>query len=281
MINLGSCQKLTGSELAMVELKYLSVARLHGPDAGDFLHRQLSADIAPLAPGDASFACCCTPKGQVIGLLLVCREGDDFLVTGSAELLPLVLKRLRMFVLRSRVEFSVGPGLKVYGVDSTSELSAVGTFQPGGLGLHYRFSQEPDAVEMPDDLFRAAEISHRVAWLGAETTEKFIPQMLGYEEIGAVSFSKGCYPGQEIVARARYLGKVKRKPVIVRTIEPLAVKPADHVELLRGETWSPGVVITSAAADNGTLFFIVASIEPEGDPVELRYGERTYRCARM
>jgi folate-binding protein YgfZ len=279
MINLGSCQNLTGSELAMVELKYLSVARLHGPDAGDFLHRQLSADIAALAPGDASFACCCTPKGQVIGLLLVCRQGDDFLVTGSAELLPLVLARLKIFVLRSRVEFSVGPGLKVYGAESTPGLSAVGTFQPAGLGLHYDFSQEPDAVEMPDDLFKAAEISHRVAWLGAETTEKFIPQMLGYEEIGAVSFSKGCYPGQEIVARARYLGKVKRKPVIVRTIESLAVKPADHVELLRGATWSPGVVINSAAADNGTLLFIVASIEPEGDPVELRYGERIYRCA--
>jgi folate-binding protein YgfZ len=267
--------------LTAIRLNHLSVARFHGLDAGDFLHRQLSADIAALAAGEAGFACCCTPKGQVIGLLLVCRMGEEFLVAGSAELLPLVLARLRMFVLRSRVEFSIDPELKVYGAESTSGLPGIAEFQPAGVGLYYHFSQEPDSLEMPGDSFKVAEISHRVAWLGAETSEKFIPQMLGYDQIGAVSFSKGCYPGQEIVARTRYLGKVKRKPVIVRTAEQIMVNPGDHVELLRGETWTQAVVIDSAPAGDGSLLFVVAPAEPEMSPVELRYGERLYRCATM
>ncbi len=131
----------------MLPLNYLSVARFRGPDAGDFLHRQLSADIAALAPGDACFACCCTPKGQVIGLLLVCRQGEDYLVTGAAELLPVVLTRLRMFVLRSRVEFGIEDDLKVYGAEASTESPVSGAFQPGGLGLCYSFSEESDAAE--------------------------------------------------------------------------------------------------------------------------------------
>jgi len=267
--------------LTEIWLNYLSVARLHGPDAGDFLQRQLSADVAALAPGDACFACCCTPKGQVLGLLLVCRKDDEYLVTGSAELLPLILARLRIFVLRSRVEFSVDPDMRVFGTESSSGQPGNATFQPAGLGLNYRFAREPETPEQPGDSFKMAEISRHVAWLGTETSEKFIPQMLGYDGIGAVSFSKGCYPGQEIVARAKYLGKVKRKPVVVQTVEPITVNPADHVELLRGDSWTQGVVIDSTPAGNGTLLFVVAPAEPEINPVELRHGERLYRCATM
>lgn len=265
----------------MIPLNYLSVARFRGPEAGDFLQRQLSADVAALTPGDASFACCCTPKGQVIGLLLLCREGDDYLVAGSAGLLPAILARLKMFVLRSRVEFGVEDELKVRGFEDSSELGSGGVFQPAGLGLGYGFSSEPDDSGQSGELFKVVEIRQHVTWLSAETSEKFIPQMLGYDQIGAVSFTKGCYPGQEIVARARYLGKVKRKPVIVRVFEPLAVSPGGHVELMRGETWVQGVVIDSADSDDGTTLFIVAPFEPEGEPAELRYLDRTYRCATM
>lgn len=265
----------------MIPLNYLSVARFSGSDAGDFLHRQLSADIAALAPGDASFACCCTPKGQVIGLLLVCRQDDDYLVAGAAELLPAVLARLKMFILRSRVELGLEDDLTVRGFDDVSELCSAGVFQPAGLELGYGFFGEPGESGQAGERFKTAEIRKHVTWLGAETSEKFIPQMLGYDQIGAVSFSKGCYPGQEIVARARYLGKVKRKPVIVRVFEPIAVSAGGQVELLRGETWVQGVVIDSAGSDDGTLLFVVAPFEPEGESVELRCLDRNYRCATM
>jgi hypothetical protein len=275
-----SNQNQTGLQLIMTPLDYLTVARCTGPDAGEFLHSQLSADIAVLEPGKATFACCCSPRGQVYGLLLVYNHGDEYLVAAAAELLPGLLTRLKMFVLRSRVEFSALPDIGLYGIGAQEDISNAGVFQPVGSSLRYLFSD--NAIDGSDgaERFKEQEIRNQVAWLGPETTEKFIPQMLGFDQIGAVSFSKGCYPGQEIVARARYLGKVKRKPVVVHTQEDLLIKPAERVELRREESWSAGTVIDSVSADGaGTVFFIVAPAEPETVPEELKYQDRSYRCA--
>jgi folate-binding protein YgfZ len=186
-----------------------------------------------------------------------------------------------MFVLRSRVEFAVEPDLKVHGIESKPGESVLEAFRPAGLGLSYQFSEDAGNDEQPADAFKALELGQRVTWLDTDTSEKFIPQMLGYEDIGAVSFSKGCYPGQEIVARTRYLGKVKRRPIIIRTGEPLAIKSAEHIDLLREETWSKAVVIDSAQDDGGTILFVVAPAEPEIGVREFKYQDRTYRSATM
>lgn len=266
----------------MIPLDYLSVARFHGPDAGAFLQAQLSADIAALEPGDTTFACYCTPRGQVIGLLLLCRQDDGFLVAAAAELLPRILTRLKMFVLRSKVEFSAQPKITVCGTGPGEGLSVPEVFQPDGLPLHYLFTENTDAADDLGERFKALEISSQVTWLGPETAEKFIPQMLGFDQIGAVSYTKGCYPGQEIVARTRYLGKVKRKPVVVQTMEALQINPAERVELRRGDAWSGGTVIDSVVSDEGgTLCFVVAPGEPETGPEELRYQDQSYRCATI
>ena len=264
----------------MMPLDYLSVARFQGPDAGAFLQAQLSADIVALEPGGATFACYCTPRGQVIGLLLVCRQDDGYLVVAAAELLPRILTRLKMFVLRSRVEFSAQPGIAVCGIGAGENSSASAVFQPGEMPLRYLFPENTGAANERSERFKALEIRNRVTWLGVETAEKFIPQMLGFDQIGAVSYSKGCYPGQEIVARTRYLGKVKRKPVIVQVQEEFLINPAERVGLRRGDAWSEGTVIDSVPFDEaGTLCFIVAPAEPASGPEELRYQDRSYRCA--
>jgi len=274
-----------GSELNTIALDYLSAARFQGPDAGNFLQAQLSADIAALEPGEATFACYCSTRGQVIGLLLVCRQDEDYLVAAAAELLPRILTRLKIFVLRSRLEFSDQPVIHVCGVRSTQGGSAAGVFQPAGSELRYLFSESSKLAEPGEGndrarLFRAEEIQNHVAWLGPETSEKFIPQMLGFDQIGALSFTKGCYPGQEIVARTRYLGKVKRKALVVRLEEEITVQPAEAVELRRENSWSKGTVIdTAPGAGSGTLCFIVAPGEPESAPDQLKYQDRSYRCA--
>jgi len=264
----------------MRPLPYLSVARFEGPDAGEFLQAQLSADIAALEPGDATFACYCTPRGQVIGLLLVCRQDDGYLVTAAAVLLQQILTRLKMFVLRSRVEFSAQPGIAVCGIGAEEDSSIPGVFQPGGLPLRYLFPENADGADDPTERFKALEIRNGVTWLDSETTEKFIPQMIGFDQIGAVSYTKGCYPGQEIVARTHYLGKVKRKPVIVQIEEELLINPADPVEIRRAGAWSKGINVDSVrSAEDGSLCFIIAPAEPETGPDELRYQDRSYRCA--
>ena len=261
-------------------LDYLSAARFHGADTAAFLQSQLSADIAALEPGEASFACYCTPKGQVIGLLLVCRRDEDYLVAGASELLPRILDRLKIFVMRSRVEFSADPGLRISGSSAALAPTETGWFQAGGLPLHYFFGEQ--SANGAGDGFKNEELRHQVTWLGEKTTEKFIPQMLGYDQVGAVSFSKGCYPGQEIVARTKYLGKVKRKPVVIQVDEALPVGPSDRVELCRNDDWLQGTVVDSTGTQRGpSLLFVIAPAEPEGEITGLRFQDRLYRCATI
>lgn len=259
-------------------LKYLSAARFQGAEAGEFLQNQLSADIAALEPGGACFAAYCSPKGKVLGLLLVGKVKDDYLVAGASDLLPGILDRLRIFVMRTRVEFALEPGLRLYGLESTTNPAANGSFQPGELPLRYIFSGEQN--DESGEAFKAVELRNGISWLNADTAEKFIPQMLGHDRIGAVSFSKGCYPGQEIVARARYLGKVKRKPVVVQVEGILSARPADAVEICRGDSWDRGTLVDSVALDTGdTLVLVVAPAKPDSVITGLRHVDRVYRCA--
>lgn len=265
----------------MNELPYLSVARFSGEDAGEFLQAQTSADITVLEAGGSTFACYCSPRGQVIGLLLVCREGDGFLVVAAVDLLPPILDRLRMFVLRARVEFTLQEELRVYGL-STDDMAEGGrVFEPDVIGLRYLISTAADDSRGDAGNWKAAELSRQVCWLGADTTERFIPQMLGFDSIAAVSFSKGCYPGQEIIARARYLGRVKRKPLLLHTAETAEIAAGSGVELQHGSGTAPAVLIDSVVQPDGTLLLLVAPSDPGIDFSGLVHGKHSYPCATI
>ena len=279
-ITLIQVKNLTIGEATMQVLDYLNVALFTGPEAGDFLQSQLSADIVALEPGMATFACYCSVRGQVLGLLLVSRSEDGFQVIGSRYLLPSILKRLQMFVFRARVEFSLDDETCVYGVLPEDKELAGNIIRPEGIDLAYLLAKPGVPPVVGKQSFPEIEIQHQVVWLNNETTEKFIPQMLGFDQIGAVSYTKGCYPGQEIVARARYLGKVKRKPVIVSIEENLLIPAAERVTLRKDSQWLNGTVVDSAAgAGGGTHLFIVAPAEPESVVAEIKYQDHAYRCA--
>ena len=274
----------TGLLIRMVfELNNLNVASFAGPDAADFLHAQLSADIAALRDGESTFACYCTPKGQVIALLLVCRDGDDFLVAAAAELLPAVLQRLRMFVLRSKVEFSLVENLNVFGLDETcDQRKNLQIFTPGEHDLAYAVAEAvPDAL-IDSEKWKARELQRGIVWLSPATSGKFIPQMLGYQDIGAVSFSKGCYPGQEIVARTKYLGRVKRKPGLLLLEPELQIPPGSAVQLSTDSGTIDGIVVDSVNEGHGrSLLFSVARFEEDQPVIALEHDGRNYRCATM
>jgi len=250
----------------MIRIPYLAAARFGGAEAAAFLQSQLTADIAALQDGAATFACYCTPKGQVLGLLRIQRQGAGFLAAGASELLPGILQRLRMFVFRTRVEFAAADDLVVCGSPGPEYLLA----PPGG---------ETDGDL---DAWKAAELRAGIAWLGAGSAEKYIPQMLGFDTLGAVSFAKGCYPGQEIVARARYLGTVKRKPLIVEIEGRIAPAAGARLTLRRGGDASEAVVVDhSAGADGRTVVFTVARSEPDETVSEVEFEGVAYRCATM
>lgn len=267
-------------------LPYLAAARLSGPDAQTFLQAQLSADVTRLEDGGATFACYCSPRGQVIGLLLVCRAGAEYLVIGSASLLPGIVQRLRLFVLRARVQLALAPEWDVCGLEDPEASAAAGAFRPPGSDLAWGLRSGGELSAAGAEFWKELELRRRVAWLGPETTERFIPQMLGFDEIGAVSFSKGCYPGQEIVARAKYLGRVKRKPLNL-LVESAPIAAGSAVRLSAGGESLEATVVDSAPvrADSGGTadqsVVLVVSPEAPGPVESLDLGSRTYRCATM
>lgn len=249
-----------------LRIPYLSAAVFKGEEALDFLQSQLTADIAALEPGDGGFACYCTPKGQVLGLWWVQRGNEGFRVAASAELLPAMLQRLQMFVFRAKVSFRMAPELTVVG-------------RPGP---RYAFREARMDDENAGNAWKAEELEKGICWLGAGSSEKYIPQMLGFDEFGAVSFSKGCYPGQEIVARARYLGQVKRKPVILQIEDAPELAAGDKLTLVRDGTESDAVVVDSAAGSKGQAIVFCIGRDQPGTTLEgVRINGGDYRSATM
>jgi hypothetical protein len=216
--------------------------RASGEDAAPFLHNLLTNDVTGIAPGGGRFAGLCTPKGRLLALFLVWRDGDDLLLMLPRDILPPILKKLSMYVLRSKVKLS----------DATAERALVGFSSSAGAipapdidASLPRFGVSTidggQAIRLDDSRWLLAIKAEAAAaqwqtltatarpvglaawqWLEiaagqprvvAATQEAFVPQMLNMElpAVAGVSFSKGCYPGQEIVARTQYLGKVKRR----------------------------------------------------------------------
>lgn len=265
----------------MIPLRHLSAARFSGPDAGSFLQAQLSADIAVLEDGQSTFAAYCSPQGKVFGLLLVGRHKDSYMVVGSAQLLPSIMQRLRIYIFRLKVEVKPLNKLQVCGLlPSHLDDPAIPVLAPEGMPLRYAIVSEGTKSDEAMDRWRHSELSQGVAWLDPTTTEKYIPQMLGYDQINAVSFSKGCYPGQEIVARTHYLGKVKRKPLLTTVMGQVVIENGSRVQLdYETETVTGTLVDTAPAGTENTLMFIITRVEDERKPVSITHEGQSYPVA--
>lgn len=231
------------SETIVVPLEDLALLRLSGSDAVDFLHNLVTNDVRNLPPDRVRFAGLCSAKGRLISSMLVWRDGEDILLQLSADLGAAVLKKLSMYVLRSKVRIDDISAerrmLGVAGPRAAEMLARLGVPCPepnsvapcaGGQvvclgGLRYVLALASDsAAESLQQIASSARIAGMAAWRWLEigaglprivsaTQEAFVPQMVNMElpAVAGVSFHKGCYPGQEIVARTQYLGKVKRR----------------------------------------------------------------------
>ncbi|MDX1461344.1 MAG: hypothetical protein R3348_09845, partial [Xanthomonadales bacterium] len=162
----------------------------------------MSSDVLATEDGQWGFGCCCNPAGRVIALLAL-RPGPDGVVgLCSASLAETLAGWLQRFVFRDDVTIRVRNDLAALGHIGT-EASAGGV---SGLSYSVQGIEEVNAVQaLPGEAFHAAELQRGICWLHPESSAQFLPQMLGFEAIGALSFRKGCYPGQEIIARTRYL----------------------------------------------------------------------------
>ncbi len=204
------------------------VIRAQGTDAASFLHGQLTQDFAGLDRDHARLAGFCTAKGRLLATMVGWKQGDDDLLLAlPAETLPATLKRLSMFVMRAKCKLTdASAEFAVYGLLGVPAAEAWTLVRDGdavqialpaapGLGraLRVQAADAPapaGAAITPED-WAGAEAQAGIAWVRGATVEAFVPQMINFEVLGGVSFKKGCYPGQEIVARSQYRGTLKRR----------------------------------------------------------------------
>jgi folate-binding protein YgfZ len=188
----------------------LGVLAVRGPDAARFLQGQLSADIEKLAPGSSTLAGLHNPQGRVIALLALLRASpEEILAVLPAELVEPVASRLRKYVLRAKVRVEDEKAWRVIGTTSTDP--ARPSIAWGGRYLEL----VADAAGIGESITRAQwerlDIEAGLPQVYAATSESFVAQMLNLDLLGAIAFDKGCYTGQEVVARAHYRGRVKRR----------------------------------------------------------------------
>lgn len=219
-----------------------------GADARAFLHAQLTNDIAKLAPDRAALAGWCTAKGRLLATMLVIPSADGFLLQLSKDLAAAVQKRLSMFILRSKVKIvDESEAWAQYGLWNASLNAGVawegGVVSVGvGEGRFLRMGKDlSQSCAGSEDQWTLQEIRAGRPWISAATQDQFVPQMVNLETIGGVDFQKGCYPGQEIVARAQYRGQVKRR--MTRLELP------QGIQLKAGDEFQGGVVVDSAAGE--------------------------------
>ncbi len=222
-------------------LMHLAPFECSGEDAQTFLHNQLTSDVNHLGKDTAQYAAWCSPKGRMLASFILSRNDNGYLGLLSADLRTFILKRLQMYVLRSKVKIvdrsSDLQCLGVAGPQAEAALLQAGLPMPTALmntasnakttvirldeGRFIIITNSATAPSVWESLAQIAVPTGVPAWLWLDiqagtpfvteaTKEAFVPQMVNYDKIGGVSFHKGCYPGQEVVARTQYLGKVKR-----------------------------------------------------------------------
>lgn len=270
----------------MPALTYLSAIRFSEPDAGDFLQNQLSADVMALANGESTFACYCEPKGRVLSLMLVSRVNDVFYAIVSNDLASTVATRMKIYVMRSKVNIEVLEKCAIAGVssDTPSSLldSVLATIPIPDSEQNFLILDQGAKLSSDQSAqmaWKHSELEKGITWLNTETSGEFIPQMLGYDQIGAVNFRKGCYPGQEIVARTHYLGKIKRHPRVL-TFDPVPCgKAMEKIQLLSDGQPQQAIVVDCVQTREATRLLVVTRLPPEsiidsieyqGQPLPLR-----------
>lgn len=240
-------------------ITHLVAFSVSGADAASFLQGQLTCNINDIDDNQASFAAYCTAKGRVISTLLVCKQNDNFLVILPASLVEKVIKKLRMFILRSKVTIenkseqycllglqaghtSLGDAQLPDQVMSVTQEGQAFIKLPSSKSRFLSIANIDQAKQLWTNAINAfsfsagnsddwifQDLSAGIPWFSDEQSEEFIPQMLNIDKLDGISFNKGCYTGQEIVARTHYLGKAKRELFLAECPRTSAIEPKSAI----------------------------------------------------
>ncbi|WP_341911376.1 folate-binding protein [Polaromonas sp. YR568] len=232
---------LTTLPSGVAELTHLGVIRVAGEEAAKFLQGQLTQDVALLGLAEARLAAFCNAKGRMQASFIVFKRSEgEILLVCSRDILLATLKRLSMFVLRAKAKLSgataeytlcglagdaietiagsLHPAWTKLDFDAANLVFLYpGAGQPRALWCAPAGTPAPAGAALPLAHWHWLDVQSGIAMITQPIFEALVPQMLNYESVGGVSFKKGCYPGQEIVARSQFRGTLKRRAYVAHT----------------------------------------------------------------
>ena len=283
---------MTYSLNGVAPLSHLGVIRAEGEDAAKFLHGQLTQDFALLGMNEARLAAFLSAKGRMQATFVgFKRSATEVLLVCSADVLAATLKRLSMFVLRSKVKLTDATAeCALYGLAGDAagiaDLSPApwskadeGTAsvvrlypadgQPRALWVGPASAAAPAGSALDPAVWLWSEVRSGIATLTTPLFEAFVPQMLNYESVGGVNFKKGCYPGQEVVARSQFRGTLKRRAYLAHAAAGSVTVAAEVFSASDLEQPCGTVVQVADASDGGVDLIISMQISAADGPVQV------------
>ena len=274
----------------VTQLDHLGVIRVTGADAASFLQGQLTNDVALLGMNESRLAAFCSAKGRMQASFIIYKRPSadtaqttpDIYMVCSRDILTPTLKRLSMFVMRAKAKLTdVTAEFNIFGLTGNAITSiapqAINTPDTAifntsiVIALHPALGQSrawcitpvgdaaPAGETLAAELWHWGEVHAGIATITLSIVEAFVPQMLNYESVGGVNFKKGCYPGQEVVARSQFRGTLKRRAYVVQ-IDAAEVQPLVGQEIFHdSDTEQPcGMVAQVATNPDGGYSAIVS-----------------------
>lgn len=245
--------------MSIMETPRFAEILVYGSDAAGFLHSQLTSDVKALAVDECQFSGYCGADGRVLALLLLARTGpEEFRLLLPEPLAQPVLQRLQRYRLRARCTLAAST-VEIAG-DQTEPTSATDARLWQHAGFCWRVLALPAGkagTPLPAALWDQ-QVALGIPWLLPATSEHFLPQMLGFDRLHAFSLRKGCYPGQEVIARTHYLGRSKRR--LARVQASGLTRPPAGSELLAEDSQAPvGTVIALDSVGGGLAVLLEAA----------------------
>ena len=284
------------SSAVLTPLDQLTCYEICGKDAQKFLQGQLTNDVSEISPTRGQLSSYCTPKGRMLAIFYVCQFQDKFLILIRTDIAESVINRLKMFVLRAKVEINERPVAWIpFGLTGTPIEPILGELNLTAPDNDYEvvYSKNSLCMKVPgviprylligDDAFinrvnnldtsnviiythsfwQWLDIMSGIPSVSEATQESFVPQMANMELINGVSFSKGCYPGQEIVARLHYLGNASRRMFRIEAPTDQEINPGDDIYQSESDSNQAIGSVVSAIKENAEKFAGLAILRIE------------------
>lgn len=279
----------------ITQLAHLSCYSVSGEDATAFLQGQLTNDVAEVTATKGQLTSYCTPKGRMLAIFYLCSWQDNYLIYIPSEIAANVMQRLQMYIMRSKVTITEEADLDFVGLIGTASTALTKNLGFTPPSDDYQVAQSADGLcmQLPgvttryllcgkqelltmltnqladntqvyaESYWQWLDIASGIPSISSNTQEAFVPQMANMELIEGVSFSKGCYPGQEVVARLHYLGSANRRMYRFSVVSDTDINPGDKLYRTDSDNSQAIGNVVSVVQEDTTLYSGLAVLRVE------------------